>query len=837
MPNVASFYSTFGIKDTLSEDLTRIRGTAERMMQSLEKTMATPFTEADRAASLLERHVEKLASKTLTGLVSIKTIQDLENANTLVESLFNRLSKLSSATLTSPGASNTFQRLAALQQTIGTAQQVAVPSPDAYIRQQAAIAASIRPATMSMLAPQRPNYYLPTGFEPLRLMPEGPETPHPLRGNIRYEQPDTDLDSMMKRRSVIGRNADIIINRHLKERDEQERTEGINTLRNRTADERNRNPYGPYQGLQQMDVRQDTTRLFREQRGEVLHLADAYSKLSAAERNEIRVTSEGLRARGQRGYSLALNALDEVDAQRRGGFGTGAGGHAFRYASQNAAFALEDYLISSQYGGPKAGFRAITNNLTAIAAAATGSFHPLVGAGIIGATAVAGASAPLVYDYFTSTNDAQMKREDMQFADRSAMSNSNISRSIGINNLGQNYQGLRSAANQTANDIAAFQARQANRMSRSIGLNEIVAGKQSYGGHNWYNLYDWNSNMMETLGASVGSLFGNSWSRRQLNRWEQEGYATRQLDRLKEEEGKDWSPDRAASEAKSLIKQRRAAEEARGTYMASRESDLKFGQEEVGFGIRGLSGEMVDPQERFQSRLANIDQQRAIQKRAEKNPSLLTSQLEAFDVEEEGLRTRLPLEQAQHLKAVRERGFDVRQQLNSMNPNTDARTRSELDLFKQRMMEDKSIGVGQRGELFKAADAQADRRIQENQWSDRSRFASMEVDDRKRLLEQMKIGAEQIEQNPNFDLGEKQSFLRRFLKAGARDLANTDRMPSLGSVIEEGTGADVGLRQSFFGPRMKTEEQDSQVFQDIKQLLERIDASIKANKPVAAGVR
>ena len=95
-------------------------------------------------------------------------------------------------------------------------------------------------------------------------------------------------------------------------------------------------------------------------------LAAKYSKLSIEQRRAEEIRLRAARESGQR-VSIQTRAMEAVndpysDFNRSGG--RGGAMHAFRYGSQNAAFALEDYMIASQYGGPKAGMRAITNNLT-----------------------------------------------------------------------------------------------------------------------------------------------------------------------------------------------------------------------------------------------------------------------------------------------------------------------------------------------------------------------------------------------------------------------------------------------------------------------------------------
>lgn len=220
-----------------------------------------------------------------------------------------------------------------------------------------------------------------------------------------------------------------------------------NMAHNRMADafNRNMNPYGPTrqavtlspaaQAANVADLREHAgDRQNRRKQADIDMLVESkhveqlrnkYAALNEEKLKELKISIDARHASGQN-VTSQLHAYNEVvnpwssfnrnDPGRRMKMGMGSGMHAFRYGSQNAAFALEDYLISSQYGGPAAGLRAVTNNLTAIAAASTMSMNPIASAGIIGGTALLGAAAPLVYNLSqdrTGSADQQQSRSQL----------------------------------------------------------------------------------------------------------------------------------------------------------------------------------------------------------------------------------------------------------------------------------------------------------------------------------------------------------------------------------------------------------------------------------------
>lgn len=260
------------------------------------------------------------------------------------------------------------------------------------------------------------------------------------KGNI-YD-PAYDLDRHFAHDDVIGR-----------ERRRASLQEGNYQLRQKIAYDRNLDPYSGDrddvysradrnqtrvtsrinrdEGNLASRQRIDTMKNLNEEYNKADKVTDRlYNKFKGLDEGGLRVERRRAESAKEAGYNVKarMDAIEKVeqssDYQRRAGMGRGSYSHAFRYGSQNAAFALEDYMISSQYGGFKAGMRAITNNMTAIASAATGAMNPLLGAGIIGGVAIAGASAPLVYDQLTGDDERGKKLyQDLASPRKGAMFN------------------------------------------------------------------------------------------------------------------------------------------------------------------------------------------------------------------------------------------------------------------------------------------------------------------------------------------------------------------------------------------------------------------------------
>lgn len=437
MPNVATANVAFGVKHSVDQDMAGLLAAIQRNAAKAKEALADPMANFNREILMAGKQLEKLMNMKLAGPVTQKTLDDLARASERIEQLFNQLSKFNSAQLTTPSANQAFKNLSVLKDAVGVSQQVAIPNNEvARAQRQAGEQAQLEFIRGRTFQRSNYDYGLPQGFTN-ELIPSGPHIPNAMR-NFRQAPADLDLDQHFNERERLRYTADKLIGRHQFEQNRlvpqsnehfirQEDIHGpfdINpdrarnmrfnrTMDNYTGSQKAQGIFETERGIAQ---RKNATKLEPELRQEaeaVERLSERYSKLTVEQRKNVEVRLAAKQASGQ-DVGLAQRAMSQViDPSSGFNFRTGkrSGDHALRYGSQNAAFALEDYLISSQYGGPAAGFRAITNNLTAIAAASTGMINPIAAASIIGGVAVAGASAPLAYNML-SKSTLKQERDD-----------------------------------------------------------------------------------------------------------------------------------------------------------------------------------------------------------------------------------------------------------------------------------------------------------------------------------------------------------------------------------------------------------------------------------------
>lgn len=445
MPNIATANVAFGVKHSVDQDMAGLLAAIQRNAAKAKEALADPMANFNREILMAGKQLEKLMNMKLAGPVTQKTLDDLARASERIEQLFNQLSKFNSAQLTTPSANQAFKNLSVLKDAVGVSQQVAIPNNEvARAQRQAGEQAQLEFIRGRTFQRSNYDYGLPQGFTN-ELIPSGPHIPSAMR-NFRQgvSGRDTELESheayqrWQRNQSlplaprpgsdVPGSGVNRLLipqsDEHFTRQEDIHGPFDINPDRarnmrfNRTMD--NYTGSQKAQGILETErgiaQRKNATRLEPELRQEaeaVDRLSERYAKLTVEQRKNVEVRLAAKQASGQ-DVGLAQRAMSQViDPSSGFNFRTGkrSGDHALRYGSQNAAFALEDYLISSQYGGPAAGFRAITNNLTAIAAASTGMINPIAAASIIGGVAVAGASAPLAYNML-SKSTLKQERDD-----------------------------------------------------------------------------------------------------------------------------------------------------------------------------------------------------------------------------------------------------------------------------------------------------------------------------------------------------------------------------------------------------------------------------------------
>jgi hypothetical protein len=94
-------------------------------------------------------------------------------------------------------------------------------------------------------------------------------------------------------------------------------------------------------------------------------------------------------------------------AERRTSGGGAFNSHNFRFASQNAAFGIDDAIQSYHYGGFAASARAASNNLTAIAG--MGIANPAAAAGVVIGLSILTAAVPVLMKKFGIDSEEQIK--------------------------------------------------------------------------------------------------------------------------------------------------------------------------------------------------------------------------------------------------------------------------------------------------------------------------------------------------------------------------------------------------------------------------------------------
>lgn len=813
--NVATFAIGVGVKDTVAQDSPRIVAAMERLARQMETTATTPFGALDRQIGMIEKSLERTINTVSKGFVSERALADIERLKRMLEGIESSMSRIGG--VGTPGHTQTLERLQTLNRGIGLASSAAVPSPEVFVRlqnqaaarqsaemwdeqkQAARTAEHLRAQEIyntrlgeeawrhSLAAKYNASPYAPhVGQTPASMMGLGVNTLGPFQLPPTYSLPpgfgplqfqrEHDLDPLLNARVRLGERSQNLINDYLANRDQFVPQSNRNLVRTQDI-------HGPETPAgfspREITVRraEELTREFTQQSTAVNRLAESFKHLSQAEREALDIQ---LRARSAAGMNVTTartalgRATEDLDLDR---YGRNSFSHSFRYGTQNIAFGIEDFLISTQYGGIKAGLRAMTNNLTAVAAAMTGSLNPITAMGVIGTVAVGGAAAPGLYDWALQRSGVTDENMDAisLYAKQGDMS-------VGLN---RQLNQLARAPSSSASSLASFQeaqrARQiaedrANALTSTVQRDMKVIGTSKPTGA----FEEFMSGTFSQLGLNPRDFLFTGYVLPSLRPAEQLKQIATARESLKAAQGiYGQFSDQAIFEARreKLMAGRFREDMALEKEIFNRQQPLITGANAL--AMRQIQGAPVDPENFFNFR--------------------------------------------KEIEAIRRQG--VRHQL-----------RNEPEQLQKDEEEWRQIDMANANKL-QLDQAQFQRDKQQRDWQIRGQMAGMDTNDIRRIKEQAIINKEQIEANLALAPGQRDEMLRRLSRMTSRQLASAERYPDLGSAVEIGTAADVGLRQNMFGPRKSEEAMAEGLLERILEELRIMNKNVKDNKPAAANIK
>ena len=788
MTDIATYAIRVGVKETVGQDMARLKPIIDSSMKAIENSMANPISEVDRKMAALIPTVERIGRAAAGNrFISERQLTDLDRAKTYVQGLAEQLMRLGPA---STGFLKSLEGLQTLQQSISQIRQIAIPS----LGSMGANAKEIASYRQQVLSDSLRN------FIPFNQRQFGPVTPEGMGYNIRR----VPADQRVVTRHVMNQEYGLpdgfgplsfnrTNQRHILNRPLNELPEGFGPFSLRRSNQQhilNRQEYGLPEGFgpitpgmlnrgmprfgpdspgphfdfnrrQQEGV---DTRLGRNRFSAIADsereagrvrlsrdlnqqydieaqvydkLTEKYSKWTDKQRDGERIR---LRARADAGYDVSTRrrALEDVNDPfstfNRGRQGGLLGSHGFRFASQNAAFALEDYMISSQFGGPKAGFRAITNNLTAIAS--TLPLNPLLSAGVIGATAIAGASAPLIYDRVMKDDvnrEAQVKR----VADyREFRESQDKSRLLDYYRLEDNPKDAIGMMKQKRRDLRQLKDQ------HTILTNEFESTRSTS---------QFTNNLDDQIKAAT------IWNQRNMNREEQNN-----LRKFISDAGVAFNNDMKLNEKQF-------------------ESDKPFRSQLSSMLLRQNQGELIDPRERFK------------------------------------------LDAERHNKAV---------DLEFKRPGI---TKQEMDLIDSKT---KQLQFD-RDEQFKLDDARYQQSLRERDFTHRERMSDFEINPRKRLTEQFNLDRDRILGDKGFTPEQQQLQIGGLQKQLQRNLSHLESAPTLGRGVDVGSVEDLMSRQKHFDSTGESgrPKQDSENLAELVREIRGLREDVKKTKPTTKAVR
>lgn len=575
----------------------------------------------------------------------------------------------------------------------------------------------------------------------------------------------------------------------------------------------------------------------RSERQSVDDLRAAYMRLSTEELKRAHGEAQAMNQAGRPGYRLAMSAMEQ-EAARRGvdvRTGVGSSSHSFRYGTQNAAFALEDYLISSQYGGPKAGFRAITNNLTAIAAASTMSMNPMASAGIIAGTAVLGAAAPLAYDYMTkgSAYDEELIRKEnqlskMSVSNRDAMMGNRLDILRSGEDVGRHQGGLNAKNDQ----LIELMNREQDRARRFSGVQKAHQRSIQNKNDGWFG------SAVESMAVHSGAWLGFEGARKVAAEWEEEAHATREIDRLKlEEEGDVGKKELLHSQ---MAERQKALEHAKGTRQMHENLGRSFRQSQLPLYARQLKGEIIDPREMFKLQMNDLAEQRRIVMDRESDPSQRADKLRAIDNAELDTRQQFQRDRLRYKEEIKQHGLDFEQSMIKYERDPKKALQRQNDLNKQIIAGRGDLSEEQRGRLMTAQTEEFGRnltRLNEDMKLNLNKFETNPV---KRINNQFDVEQARLERMEGITPEQRAAALKGLAKQRKLALEQSGDTPALGNAIDVGSTTDVALRQKYFNrnPGIETTPMafggaESKLGEIVKEIIKLRDAILNKKPQVA----
>lgn len=425
--NITTLAAQVVVKDNTADGMAKVQAALNQQAKTMERTLSNPIAEADRQLQSLINSTTKLANKSNFQILSDREVDKLKQVSVSLDGIMSRLGMAGGASI--PGFDTIARNVQQMQQLVSQSQQLRMmpANPINTI------------GTTSRFIPNS-QIGMPEGFRPIGSFIGG-----------------QDIDHLFGRQRSIRNAADAVIRGHRTDTDFQNQAMGYGQFSTISPARQRFN-----EGNAQSRRVGEFENILRAEDQTVARLTDRWAKLTAEQQKNVNFR---IQARSRAGFDTELqqramqNVVDPFSQFNLTKSGRGSTSHALQFGTQNAAFALEDFLISSQYGGVKAGLRAMTNNLTAIAAASTGMLGPAASGGIIAATAIGGALMPSIYDYATGNrgnrtfarvgpNNQRIETTNMEaelegrvdFQSKYRSFQRNIYRTSGVREAGQSFQ-------------------------------------------------------------------------------------------------------------------------------------------------------------------------------------------------------------------------------------------------------------------------------------------------------------------------------------------------------------------------------------------------------------
>lgn len=785
-------------KDSLDDGMAKVNANLVRQAKTMERTLASPVQEAERALAALIRHTDRLSNKANYSILSDREVEKLALASRHLDAIQQRLQMTGGGFF--PGFQQVQQNIGLVGQNLAQAQQLGIRQPPSalfnQIRDWEYLGATTRGPVDRTVDPMREARIQ------RNLMLRDPRAYQNWWQGVLADRDnqEVDLDRMFNRRNVIDRNAGIIIRRH-QETAPTFRDDELWRARLSAADARNRDPYSGNQtqdfSRAQLANAQSLTKEYQNQEKVVDRLRSVFARMSVEDRQAARLQANAYQASGidrtTRLRALGQNEYEFAQARMRTGMGSSS--HALRYGIQNAGYAVEDFLVSSQYGGPKAGLRAIANNLTAVAAASTMSMNPWIAGAAITGTAIGSAALPFAVNAFTGS-DERTEELNAQFSSpRNTVMRQFEMQQRNRATIGSGIAAARQSLDATTK---AMQRREAlsgeimrgisPELRRQAGEN-VSWTERFFAGANNLGMVDMQGNpglIAQTIGGAVSWadwMAGNrvNWSRTRVG-------GAEQIRRIDDARGRLDAANKNMSglDDPELLHRQQSDERA----ILDRERRIQAGEfrvqdalspREFEIARRQMRGAIVDPQEQFE-----IDQAKRFGRWGNLRQNL------AGDPER--LRDEGDAIKREQLLARRQLDFD----------------KEEFTL-----------------------------RRRDRDWAFRGEMADLQTDPRKTLAERFQIRKEQIQADQSITPIQQNAQITALDKVFKKQLERINDYPALGDAIDVGSAADVRLRQKYFDRSGGTGSQsdDSRRLGEIVQELRGLREDMRKNQPKVSTVK